>query len=122
MAAERLASHHPDIRVERDGHVVTVAIDRPETKNACTGGMWVALGAVFREASYAGVRAVVLTGEGGNFCSGADLSGSRDTGAAPPPQGAAGNNLEAMRVLADVVLAVHDCPLPVISKVDGLCV
>jgi 2-(1,2-epoxy-1,2-dihydrophenyl)acetyl-CoA isomerase len=29
---------------------------------------------------------------------------------------------DAMRVLADVVLAVHDCPVPVVAKVDGLCV
>jgi 2-(1,2-epoxy-1,2-dihydrophenyl)acetyl-CoA isomerase len=29
---------------------------------------------------------------------------------------------DAMRVLADVVLAIHDCPVPVVAKVDGLCV
>ena len=44
-----LMSHHPNIRVERDEHVVTVTIDRPEAKNACTGDMWVAIGATFRD-------------------------------------------------------------------------
>ena len=71
----RLPSHHPSIRVERDEHVATVTIDRPESKNACTGDMWVALGATFRELSYSGVRVIVLTGAGGNFCTGADLGG-----------------------------------------------
>ena len=33
-----------------------------------------------------------------------------------------GNHLDAMRVLGDVVLAVHDCPVPVVAKVDGVCV
>jgi 2-(1,2-epoxy-1,2-dihydrophenyl)acetyl-CoA isomerase len=120
-AAGGLTSHHPNIRVERDGHVATVTIDRPETKNACTGGMWVALGAAFREAAYSGARVVVLTGAGGHFCAGADLSPPRDGDgglASPPPA----NNVYAMRVLGDVVLAVHDCPLPVVAKVDGVCV
>jgi enoyl-CoA hydratase/carnithine racemase len=66
-------SHHPNVRVERDGHVVTVTLDRPESKNACTGDMWAALGATFRDVSYSGARVVVLTGAGDNFCSGADL-------------------------------------------------
>ena len=49
---------HANIRVEQEGYVTTVTIDRPEAKNACTGIMWVALGEVFREAlgDKAGVR------------------------------------------------------------------
>ena len=114
-----LPSHHPNIRVERDGHVATVTIDRPESKNACTGDMWVALGAAFRELSYSGARAVVLTGAGGEFCSGADLRSTKRTDGDSAP---AGTMVDAMRVLADVVLAIHECPLPVVAKVDGLCV
>jgi 2-(1,2-epoxy-1,2-dihydrophenyl)acetyl-CoA isomerase len=116
--------HHPNIRVERDGHVATITIDRAETKNACTGDMWVALGAAFRDLGWSGTRAVLLTGAGGNFCSGADLSppkgdGSARSGGAPAPPTTI---VDAMRVLSDVVLAIHDCPLPVVAKVDGLCV
>ena len=114
-----LESYHPNLRVERDGHVTTVTIDRPESKNGCTGEMWVALGAVFRDLSQAGDRAIVLTGAGGNFCTGADLSGTRESGEAAQPSG---HNLHGMRVLADVVLAIHDCPVPVVAKVEGLCV
>src|SRR5215211_7283245 len=80
--------------------------------------MWVALGAIFRELSYSKTRAVVLTGAGGNFCSGADLSGRRDPDAPTPSS----NNIDGMRVLGDVALAIHDCPVPVVAKVDGLCV
>ncbi len=118
-----MLSHHPNIRVERDHHVATVTLDKPESKNACTGDMWVAIGAAFREIAYSGARVAILTGAGGNFCAGADLSGTRDSapgdGDAPalPP-----NNVYAMRVLGDVVLAVHDCPIPVVAKVDGVCV
>jgi enoyl-CoA hydratase/carnithine racemase len=73
---EAPASHHANIRVERTEHVATVTLDRPQSKNACTGEMWVALGATFRELSYSGVRAIVLTGANGDFCTGADLGGS----------------------------------------------
>jgi 2-(1,2-epoxy-1,2-dihydrophenyl)acetyl-CoA isomerase len=113
-------SHHPNIRVERDGHVATVTLDNPATKNACTGDMWVALGVAFRDVAYSGARVVVLTGAGENFCAGADLSGAGGSGGGG--DGQPQTMVAGMRVLADVVVAVHDCPLPVISKVDGVCV
>ena len=116
-------SHHPDLRVERDGHVTTVTIDRPGSKNACTGDMWVALGATFRDLSWSGARAVVLTGAGGDFCAGADLGGGGGGGGGGAgARRVPGNQLDAMRVLGDVVLAVHQCPVPVIAKVDGVAV
>ena len=117
-ASDGRSRHHPNLRVEQEGQVTTVTIDRPETKNACTGDMWVALGATFRELSYSGTRVVVLTGAGGDFCAGADLSGSGDGERSSTPA----NYLDGMRVLGDAVLAVHDCPLPVVAKVDGVCV
>ena len=124
-AAGRVESHHPNIRVERAGDVATVTLDRPESKNACTGDMWVALGRTFGELGSSGVRAVVLTGAGGEFCAGADLGGGG--GSASGGSGGAGGGgngwmVDAMRVLADVVLAIHGCPVPVVAKVDGLCV
>ncbi len=117
-----LPSHDPGIRVEREGHVATVTIDRPESKNACTGDMWVALGAAFRDLGYSGVRAVVLTGAGGNFCTGADLGSTKRAGSSGGGSAPSATMSDAMRVLADVVLAIHDCPVPVVAKVDGLCV
>jgi enoyl-CoA hydratase/carnithine racemase len=113
------SSHHPSVRVELDERVGTVTIDRPEAKNACTGDMWVAIGAAFRELSWSGARAIVLTGAGGDFCAGADLGGGGRSEGSGGPQG---TMIDAMRVLADVVWAVHGCPVPVVSKVDGYCV
>ncbi|SQE00279.1 MULTISPECIES: enoyl-CoA hydratase/isomerase family protein [unclassified Parafrankia] len=121
MTKEVVPSYHPNIRAARDGFVVTVTIDRPESRNACTGDMWVALGRIFREVGHSGARAVILTGAGGNFCTGADLGGTRGESSSNG-SGAPSHNLDNMRVLADVVLAVHDCPVPVVAKVDGLCV
>ena len=82
---EQSRIYHPDLVVARDGHVTTVTIDRPEAKNACTGDMWVALGAMFREISYSGARVVVLTGAGGDFCAGADLGGGGGAEATTAP-------------------------------------
>jgi 2-(1,2-epoxy-1,2-dihydrophenyl)acetyl-CoA isomerase len=105
--------------VERSDDVTTITLDRPSAKNACTGDMWVALGAAFQDASYSGTRVVVLTGAGGDFCAGADLSGGgRDIDSTQRR----GTHLDGMRVLGDVVLAIHNCPVPVIAKVDGVCV
>jgi enoyl-CoA hydratase/carnithine racemase len=129
MNAVVVPSPHPDLRVERDGPVVTVTIDRPGSKNGCTGDMWVSLGEIFHRVSYSGARVVVLTGAGGNFCAGADLSGvgsSAPAEAGPVDDGAADGPstsiLAGMRVLGDVVVAIHGCPLPVVAKVDGVCV
>jgi 2-(1,2-epoxy-1,2-dihydrophenyl)acetyl-CoA isomerase len=108
----------PFVRVERSADITTVTIDRPSSKNACTGDMWVAIGGAFHDAAYSGTRVVVLTGAGGDFCAGADLSG----GSTQPDGARRGTHLDGMRVLGEVVLAVHNCPVPVIAKVDGVCV
>ena len=113
-----LVSYHPNIAVERRDDVVTVTVDRAEAKNACTGDMWVAIGRTFRDIAGSGARAVRLTGAGGEFCAGADLAGGGGAQFFPPQ----GTTIDAMRVLADVVVAVHDCPVPVVAEVDGVCV
>ena len=85
--------------------------------------MWVAIGAAFREIArlLRRPRRGPDRCGGRSFCAGADLGGGgggSDNGAGR----AGGNHLDAMRVLGDVVLAVHDCPVPVIAKVDGVAV
>jgi enoyl-CoA hydratase/carnithine racemase len=104
------------VRTERLGHVVTVTIDRPGTRNACTMNMWLAIRDAFRAVAESDARCAVLTGANGDFCSGADLAPSAMN------SGWEGNKLQAMRLLAESVTAVHDCPVPVIVKVDGVAV
>lgn len=63
------------IRIERDGAVLTIAIARPEKKNALTGAMYLALVQAFDQADAdPGVRAIMIAGEGGNFTAGNDIA------------------------------------------------
>ena len=105
------------ITVERTDGVVTITLRRPEKKNAADAAMWNELLDEFRSiASNPADRAVVLTGAGGNFCSGADLwQGSSSDG--PPP-----HQLSAMRHITDVCLALHRIPQPTVAKVRGVAV
>ncbi len=107
---------HEFIKVDRAGSVVTVTLDRPGTRNACSWSMWLAIRDSFREIAASDARAVVLTGANGDFCSGADVVSSSGS------EGFAGGHLAAMRHLAESVIAVHECPKPVIVKVDGVSV
>jgi 2-(1,2-epoxy-1,2-dihydrophenyl)acetyl-CoA isomerase len=101
------------LQVERAEGVVTITFDRPEKKNAVNGPMWDELAAVAAEvATSADDRCVVLTGAGGDFCSGADLWAG---GEGRPP-----HQLAAMRRVNAVVQAFHDLPQPTIAKVDGV--
>ena len=64
----------PHLLVERDGHVVTVTLNRPEARNALSGEMLVRMGDAWAELDAdPEVRAIVVTGAGGHFCAGADL-------------------------------------------------
>lgn len=98
--------------VAREAGVVTITLDRPEKKNAINATMWRELLATFQDiAESASDRCVVVTGSGGAFCSGADLS---DAGEDRPHQ------LAAMREVNRVCLALHDLPQPTIAKVGGV--
>ncbi len=70
--------------VEQDGHVLTVTMNRPDKRNAWSGDMIHGMAEVWDQVDEADdVRVVILTGAGGNFCAGADLtamSGSRSKG------------------------------------------
>jgi 2-(1,2-epoxy-1,2-dihydrophenyl)acetyl-CoA isomerase len=105
------------VRVERSDHVVIVTLDRPGTRNACTMNMWLSIRDVFRDiAASSDARCVLLTGANGDFCSGADLTASTTN------TGWEKNKLLAMRQLGESVMAVHDCPVPVVVKVPGVAV
>jgi enoyl-CoA hydratase/carnithine racemase len=115
------------IRVERVDNIVTVTLDRPGKKNACTMDMWLAIRDAFRDIAMSTARVVILTGANGDFCAGADLGnslgGDSSVDAANDSSGGfSRGGLAGMRDLATVVSAVHDCPVPVIAKVDGVAI
>ena len=64
-----------EILVNQNGNIATVTINRPEVKNAVTSKMWDDLTTTFTELGYDdSIRAVIVTGAGDDFCSGADVS------------------------------------------------
>ena len=64
----------PALLTERDGHSLIVTLNRPERQNAINGEMLVRLYDACVEADTdPDIRTLILTGAGGNFCSGADL-------------------------------------------------
>ncbi|MDX1630995.1 MAG: crotonase/enoyl-CoA hydratase family protein [Thermoanaerobaculia bacterium] len=76
------------VRTEQDGEVWTVILARPEVRNAVNGPTAAALFQAFRRfEDEPGARVAVLWGEGGTFCSGADLSAlGTDEGNEPEPE------------------------------------
>ena len=100
------------LKVERDDGIVTVTMNRPEKKNAIDGQMTEELIEVFGEVKKtAGDRVLVLTGAGGEFCSGADLTS---------PNNATTSGLASMRRVSALVLSLHELPQPTIAKLDGV--
>ena len=104
-----------EIRVERDGPVATIWLDRPAKRNAMTYAMWAGLGEVCRSlGDDASVRVVVLRGNGGHFCAGADIGEllvERPAGAASFHQ----VNMTAERALAELAK-------PTVAFVEGDCI
>lgn len=101
-----------DITVSTEGHVTTIALARPDRRNAVDGPMAAELAAAFRAFDKSAARVAVLYGEGGTFCAGADLK------AVNTPQG---NRLERD---GDAPLGVTRMRLhkPVIAAVSGYAV
>ena len=102
--------------VTREDGVVTVTMNRPERKNAANGPMWRDLLETFEEVALdRNDRVMVLTGAGGEFCSGADLADTSGFAGRPGDP-----VLLQMRALGDVALRLHRMPKPTIAKVEGI--
>jgi enoyl-CoA hydratase/carnithine racemase len=104
--------------VSDDGRVATLRLNRPERKNPLTFESYAELRDLFRDLSYASdVRAIVLTGAGGNFSSGGDVFEIIE----PLTRMAMPDLLAFTRMTGDVVKAMRKCPQPIIASVDGIC-
>lgn len=100
--------------MERADGVVTITLNRPTVKNAMNRVLWEELLGLLGEiAGNPQDRAVVITGAGGDFCSGADLSGG---GPFEGPNHAS----FTMSWINQVPLALHRLPKPTIAKVRGV--
>jgi enoyl-CoA hydratase/carnithine racemase len=101
-----------DLVVSRSGGVVSIVLNRPGKLNAITDPMWALLGQeLVRVRDSAEDRAVMLSGAGGVFSAGSDVSGF----------------LSDRRSLADrieacnqVLLDLYHLPVPTVAKIDGL--
>jgi len=100
------------------GKVATIELNRPERKNPLTFESYAELRDLFRRLQYAGdVKAVVITGAGGNFCSGGDVHEI----IGPLTKLDMPGLLAFTRMTGDLVKAMRACPQPVIAAVDGIC-
>jgi enoyl-CoA hydratase/carnithine racemase len=112
--AEYAARH---VRLAAESHVATITLDRPEKKNPLTFDSYAELVAIFRAAAADdSVRAFVVTGAGGNFCSGGDVHEiigpllERDT-----------KGLMAFTAMTGaLVKAMRACGQPIIAAIDGI--
>lgn len=98
--------------------VATVTLNRPERKNPLTFESYAELRDLLRDLIFVDdIRAVVVTGAGGNFCSGGDVHEI----IGPLVKMAMPDLLRFTRMTGDLVKAIRACPQPVIAAIDGIC-
>ena len=98
--------------------VGTITLNRPDRKNPLTFESYAELRDLFRDlVRVPAVKAIVITGAGGNFCSGGDVHEIIGplVGMSMPEL------LDFTRMTGDLVKAMRHCPQPIIAAVDGIC-
>ncbi|MEX2247838.1 MAG: crotonase/enoyl-CoA hydratase family protein [Dehalococcoidia bacterium] len=111
--------------VERDGHVLTLTMHRPEVKNALNPEMLCRLADAWALADEDdGIRCVILTGAGGDFCAGADLDKlvARSLAGAPPEDDFERRIREDYNIIFDGLLRTRQLKKPLIAAIEGYCV
>jgi methylglutaconyl-CoA hydratase len=105
------------LKIERDGFVARVWLNRPDVRNAFNDGVIAELRSSFDAlAADSSLRAIVLGGRGKAFCAGADLSWMKTMAGYTWEQ----NRADA-QALADMLWAIYRCPVPVVGRVQGDC-
>ena len=112
------SARHFSWQCSDDGRVATLTLNRPEKKNPLTFESYAELRDLFRNLAYANdVRAVVVAGEGGNFCSGGDVFEIIEPlTKMPMPE-----LLRFTRMTGDLVKAMKRAPQPIVAAIDGIC-
>ena len=116
QSLQSYTARHFSYRVE--AKVALISLNRPERKNPLTFDSYAELRDLFRNLVYADdVKAVVLSGEGGNFCSGGDVHDI----IGPLTELDMPGLIAFTRMTGDVVKAMRACPQPIIAAIDGIC-
>src|SRR5580698_6345375 len=101
-----------------EGRVGVITLNRPERKNPLTFESYRELRDLFRRLGQEeAVKAIVMTGTGGNFCSGGDVHDIIGPLTRMDTQGL----LDFTRMTGDLVLSMRTCPQPIVAGVDGIC-
>ncbi|MBX3589228.1 MAG: enoyl-CoA hydratase family protein [Ramlibacter sp.] len=101
-----------------DAGVGTITLNRPERKNPLTFDSYAELRDLFHALRFStDVKVIVVTGAGGNFCSGGDVHEI----IGPLTKMSMPELLEFTRMTGDLVKTMRNCPQPVIGAIDGIC-
>lgn len=111
-STEEVGSALAPFRLQREGFVATLTISNPRRKNSVPQAGWKVLAAILKEVDASDARVLVVTGEGADFCAGADLSDESDQR----------HHLIRMHEVSEACLALHRVRIPVVSRVDGYAV
>jgi enoyl-CoA hydratase/carnithine racemase len=105
-----------------DGSVATVTLNRPERKNPLTLESYAELRDTFRDLVYTdAIKTIVITGAGGNFCSGGDVHEIIGPLIEMQRKGDMAGLLAFTRMTGDLVKAMRACPQPIVAAIDGVC-
>ena len=106
------------VRLDVAGKIATLTLNRPERKNPLTFESYEEIAGIFRAAAKdKQVKAFVVTGAGGNFCSGGDVFEI----IGPLVEMDTVGLLEFTKMTGELVKAMRACPHPIIAAVDGVC-
>jgi enoyl-CoA hydratase/carnithine racemase len=101
-----------------EGKIATITLNRPDRKNPLTFESYAELRDLFCDLVYAdGIKTVVITGAGGNFCSGGDVHEIIGPLVAMDMP----DLLRFTRMTGDLVKAMRACPQPIVAAIDGVC-
>ena len=105
-----------------EGKVATITLNRPERKNPLTLESYAELRDTFRNLIYAdSIKTVVITGAGGNFCSGGDVHEIIGPLVEMQRNDDMAGLLAFTRMTGDLVKAMRACPQPIVAAIDGVC-
>jgi len=103
---------------EQDGKVGIIMLNRPDRKNPLTLESYAELRDTFRNLNYVDdIKSVVITGEGGNFCSGGDVHDI----IGPLLDMDMTGLMNFTRMTGDLIKSIRNCPQTVIAAIDGIC-